>query len=112
MLNFEYEYPEKIVLDDGQEITLGNEDFKNERLLAIVIPSDKVWVFANFLYNKGFTDARPAWGQDERYSLSRIINDPWELHLRIYENGRVFPHIEVRRDYFQHLDNNYIWPVY
>ena len=112
MNNFEYEYPEKIELDDGQEITLSQEDMKDERYIAIVLPSDKVDYFANFLKTQGFKDATPAWDQGEKYGLSKIIYDPWEMHIRIFENGQIYSHIEVRRDYFEHLDERYIWPVY
>ncbi len=112
MNDFNYEYPETLTLDDGETVVLDKEEMKDERMLAIVIPREKVWSFASFLYDRGFSEATPAWNQGEEFGLSRIIDDPWEIHIRIYRNGRIFPHVEVRRDYFQHLDEKYIWPVY
>ena len=112
ILAFEYEYPEKLALENGEVIFLDQDDMKDERSLAIVIPKDRIWNLASYLYDQGFSDAEPAWNQGEKYSLSRIVNDPWELHLRIFENGQIFPHVEVRREFFQHLEHKYIWPVY
>ena len=34
------------------------------------------------------------------------------MHIRIFENGFLFPHIEIRRDFTQHLNDKYVWPVY
>ena len=112
MTNFNYDYPKEIELDDGQRITLSQDDMKNERYLAIVIPSNFVEKLVSNLENNGFSDAVPSWNQGEKYGLSKVMNNTWELHMRIFANGHIFPHIEVRRDYFEHLDENYIWPVY
>lgn len=112
MVDFEYEYPETLELVSGQEIVLTQNDLKDERTLAIVIPQSKTWEFASFLYDRGFSNAEPAWYQGEKYGLSRIIKDPWEMHVRIFENGYIYPHIELRRDYLEHLDQRYTWPVY
>ena len=112
MTEFTYEYPKEIELENGDIIRLEESDMKDERLLAIIIPAEETWGFASYLYEHGFKDAQPSWFQGEKYGLSRIVNDPWELHIRIFENGYLFPHIEIRRDFTQHLNDKYVWPVY
>jgi hypothetical protein len=112
MTEFTYEYPKEIELENGDIIRLEESDMKDERFLAIIIPAEETRSFASYLHDHGFTDAQPSWFQGEKYGLSRIVNDPWELHIRIFENGFLFPHIEIRRDFTQHLNDKYVWPVY
>lgn len=108
---FEYNYPETFTLEDGTETTLSLDDMKDERILALVIPNDKTWQFASFLYNHGFADTSLAWDQGQKYSLSKILNNTWEMHIRIFDDGKIFPHVEIRRDFAQHLNQNFIRPV-
>lgn len=112
MTKFIYDYPKEIELDDGQKINISESDMKNERYFALVIPNDFIDKLALHLQDNGFGEAFPSWDQGEKYGLSKVINDTWELHIRIFENGHIFPHIEIRRDYFEHLNEGYIWPVY
>lgn len=109
---FEYEYPEKLMLEDGSEITLSLDDMKNERMIALVIPEEQTWPFASYLHNHGFEDTKLAWDQGQKYSLSKILNNTWEMHIRIFGDGKIYPHIEVRRDFTQHLNQNFTMPVF
>lgn len=109
---YEYEYPEKLMLEDDSEITLSLDDMKNERIIALVIPECQIWPFASYLYNNGFEDTKLAWDQGQKYSLSKILNNTWEMHIRIFGDGKIYPHIEVRRDFIEHLNQNFIMPVF
>ncbi len=112
MIDFEYEYPKRIKLKDKEEIELTDDEIKDESSFAIVIPRAKIDPFDFYLCHNGFSDAFPAWPKGEKYGLSKVVRDPWEIHIRIFENGRIYPHVEVRRDYLEHLDTYYVRPVF
>lgn len=112
MNKFVYEYPKTVELKNGTKVDFDLNDMKNERMLAIVIASEMVDSFSNYLFSQGFQQAVPAWKQGETIGVSKVVTDPWEMHIRIFSNGYIYSHIEVRRDYFEHLDERYIWPLY
>lgn len=111
MNDFEYAYPKEIKLGDGRRITLSDEERKDEEYFAIVVPPQKVEAVVDVLQEEGFTKASPAWNKGEAYGLSKVVDEPWEMHVRLYRDGSIYSHIEVRRDYFEHLDTRYIWPL-
>ncbi|WP_061950967.1 hypothetical protein [Acidiplasma cupricumulans] len=64
------------------------------------------------LIEAGFSDATPSFYKGEKFSLSRIIKFPWELHLRLFEHknkGKIFAHVEISRKYFEHLLLYSLW---
>ncbi len=111
MCEFEYEYPNEIELDNHQRLTLSNNDIKDEKYFTLMVLPEKINDVVNILRKNGFTDASPAWDKGEAYSLSKVVKEPWEMHVRLYNNGSIYSHIEVRRDYFEHLDTRYVWPL-
>ena len=60
------------------------------------------------LIQEGFTDTplqivKPG----QAFGLIKKLDNVWEMHIRGYNDGRLEAEIEVSRDYFEHLDDNY-----
>ncbi|MEM0134964.1 MAG: hypothetical protein QXU18_07030 [Thermoplasmatales archaeon] len=108
---FQYEFPNEIELNNGQRLTLSANERKDEKYFAVVVSPEKISEVVSVLRGDGFTNAWPAWNKGEAYSLSKVIDEPWEMHVRIYSDGSIYSHVEVRRDYIEHLDTRYIWPL-
>jgi len=41
------------------------------------------------------------------FGLVRKLDNVWEMHVRGFNDGRLEAEIEVSRDYFEHLDDDY-----
>ena len=98
-------------MNDGTRISLSELERKDEEYFAIVVPPQQVGRVVDILRQEGFTKASPAWNKGEKYGLSKVVEEPWEMHVHLYSDGSIYSHIEVRRDYFENLDTRYIWPL-
>lgn len=114
--NLEIFYPRYVTLADGRRVLIDETLSKNEELFALLVPIGNIDKIAKHLTaNEGFTSASPAIPKGEKYSLSRIISHPWELHIRLFERspldyfGSLYAHVEVSREYFEHL--SFVQPV-
>ena len=102
--------PRTIELDDGSRIIL-TEDEVLRGILRLYVPPSLIDKLNDYLRKKGFSNAIPSLPKGEKYNLSKIIEPPWELHIRIYPNGFIEAEVEVSRDYFEHLSSEYRVPV-
>jgi len=103
--------PRTVEFDDGSQAILN----KNEVLrgcLRLYVPNNLVDNLYQHLKEKGFVDAVPCLPKGEKYSISRLIKKPWELHIRIYSNGFIEAEIEVSREYFEHLSERRVPVIY
>lgn len=69
-------------------------------ILRLYVPPSLIDKLNDHLRKKGFFNAIPSLPKGEKYSLSKIIEPLWELHIRIYPNGFIEAEVEVSRDYF------------
>jgi len=86
-----------------------------DSVFVVRIPSDEVDDAAIGLIRRGFKQTSLALNKGELYSLTKRVYEPWELHVRIFNNGYVESEIEVDRDYLQHLTGprfNVIYEAY
>lgn len=64
------------------------------------------------LRGEGFKDTQLSAFKGERYSLVKKLEDPWELHVRIYDGGFLESEVEVSREYVEHLGEYRIHVIY
>ncbi len=91
------------------------ENAKNHPLFIPWIPINRIPEVEKVLRQLGFKDSIPAEPQGEKIGLSKSLtpnNPEWELHIRIFENGDIKPHIEVNREYLEHLTHPRIYVIY
>jgi len=114
MVSYETYIPHKFLLDNEELIVLKAYEIEEakEPLFFTYIPTNKVDVIYNHLKSKGFENAKPSIKKGEKYSIRKILDYPWELHLRIYDNGIIESEIEVQREYLEHLGDKRIYVVY
>ena len=102
--------PRTVELEDGSRAILAEEEVLRG-VYRLYVPKSLIDKLYDYLQRKGFSNTIPSFPKGEKYSLSKIIEPPWELHIRIYHNGFIEAEVEVSRDYFEHLDSNYRVPV-
>ncbi len=95
--------PKKIQLYDGKMVSLNDNEMKNERNFCLKVPPTCVDSIVSSLIKFGFKRPSLTFKMGEKYSLSKVILFPWELHIRVYDNGCIYSHIEIYRKYIQHL---------
>lgn len=98
--------PRDILLDDGSRIIVPKEEIEKtapEHVFELWVPEDKVDEIAKELRKHGFKDVTLSRSFGEKYSLSLEIFEPWELHVRIFDDGRIISEIEVSRKYIEHI---------
>ncbi|NON63152.1 hypothetical protein [Acidianus sp. RZ1] len=78
-------------------------NINKEAIFKSWIPPEVIPNVVEELRKKGFKDAVPSMPQGEVYSLSKKLNEVWELHIRIFDNGFIESYIEVGREFFEHL---------
>ncbi len=106
MNSAETKFPKKIELEDSRIIDISRDMVPNENLFSLLYNSNMVDKIAINLIKKGFHDASPSLFRGERYSLSKSLIFPWEIHMRLFtydEYGKIYAHLEVSRKYFEHL---------
>lgn len=105
--------PQKFVLDNGKIVSLTSKDVESmkEPLFLIYIPKSPQEIY-EYLKGRGFVDAKLAVKKGEVFSLRRLLDHPWELHVRIYKNGFVDGEVEVRREFIEHLSRRRLFVVY
>ncbi|KJE49028.1 MULTISPECIES: hypothetical protein [Acidiplasma] len=99
-------YPRGVKTSGGKLYEVNKNDIGNESIFSILYPVEQTKNIALHLIEAGFSDATPSFYKGEKFSLSRIIKFPWELHLRLFEHknkGKIFAHVEISRKYFEHL---------
>ena len=105
--NITVKFPREIVLEDGNRVRIEKDKISDESLFSLLYPEKSTDNLAVALIKNGFRDATPSFFKGEVFSLSKEILFPWELHLRLFNNGekysKIFAHIEISRKYFEHL---------
>jgi hypothetical protein len=76
------------------------------------VPPTKILAVKDFLEQSGFKTPDLAIPMGEAVGLSKSLSDDWEIHIRIFKDGRVQSHIEVDRTYFEHLSNLRVYTAY
>ncbi len=109
--------PRKFTLRDGSSVELTarevSEGFsKSPPVICGYVEKEQVDAVRDRLHEVGFKEAVPATQEGEKYGLSLDIGNHWELHLRIFPDGSLESHVEVSREYFEHLGDNRIFVVY
>ncbi|MEM3191956.1 MAG: hypothetical protein QXI68_02065 [Sulfolobales archaeon] len=102
--------------DEVRELTaILLEKAKDTPIFVPWIPPFKIHGVNIALRQIGFRDATPALPEGEEVNLSKPLspnNQEWELHIRIFRNGELKPHVEANREYFEHLTHPRIYVVY
>lgn len=106
------------LISKNEPITLTAQKFevaRNQPLFTPWIPIDKITNVETALKQLGFQNAVPSEPQGEILSLSKALAPnslEWELHIRVFKNGDLKPHIEVNREYFEHLTHPRLYVLY
>ncbi len=114
---YETVIPRKFILDDGSIVELKADEVRKricrEPLFLLYVPPTQVDNVYRALLSHGFREeSLLRVYKGEKYSLVKKLVDPWELHVRIYENGMIESEVEVSRDYVEHLGDSRIYVVY
>ncbi|BCU69853.1 hypothetical protein [Stygiolobus caldivivus] len=94
--------PKRVVYSDNTSEVLAKDYVKAEGNLRLF--TKDVQKFLRDLKSRGFKETALEIRKGESYSLTKRIG-VWEVHVRIYPDGFVDPHLEVSREYFQHLNS-------
>ncbi|QIW22757.1 hypothetical protein EWF20_00325 [Sulfolobus sp. S-194] len=92
--------PKKIIYDDFTSEILPKEYVKVEGNLRLY--TSEIERLLRDLKRAGFKETLLEIRKGEMYSLSKKIGI-WEIHIRIYPDGFLDSHLELSREYFQHL---------
>jgi hypothetical protein len=107
MHDFTVEFPKDVILEDGKSVHIEKDKIADESLFSLVFPEKSTDRIAINLIKNGFHDATPSLFKGEKYSLTKEITFPWELHIRLFnygkQYGKIFAHVEISRKYFEHL---------
>ena len=100
-------FPKHVLLEDKTRVKIENNMMGNENLFSLLYPEKYTDNIAINLIKHGFKDATPSIFKGERYSMSREVEFPWEIHLRLFNYkeyyGKISAHVEISRKYFEHL---------
>ncbi|BAB67694.1 hypothetical protein [Sulfurisphaera tokodaii] len=92
--------PKKVIYDDGTSEILPKDYVKAEGNLRLY--TNDIKRLLRDLKGSGFKETLLEIRKGEKYSLSKKIG-VWEIHVRIYQDGFIDSHLELSREYFQHL---------
>jgi hypothetical protein len=105
--NITVKFPKEIILENGSRVTVEKDKITDESLFSLLYPAQYTDNVAVALIKNGFHDATPSFFKGEVFSLAKEVSFPWELHLRLFNNGKkyskIFAHVEISRKYFEHL---------
>lgn len=99
---YETYLPRTVMLEDGSVIAVSGEDAV-QGVFSLYIPPIHLDELVKHLRSKGFETPEVSLGKGEKYNLRIVIQEPWELHVRIYDSGMVEGEVEVKREYIEHL---------
>ncbi|MEM0139795.1 MAG: hypothetical protein QXZ44_04200 [Ferroplasma sp.] len=107
MSNVTIKFPKRIELENGKIIDIERDRINDEKLFFMIYPEKYTDKIAINLIENGFHDATPSIYKGEKYSMSKQLQFPWEIHLRLFDytkgTGSMYAHIEIARKYFEHL---------
>jgi len=107
--------PRSFVLASGSVVTLTaidvEEKLAKDTIFRLWTP-DIESVYRYLVEKQGFETAFPSITKGERYSLRRVLDDVWELHVRLYADGFIDAEVEVRREFMEHLTPRRLNVVY
>ena len=86
--------------------------YQKKPLFENWLPEEKIDDVKNYLIKTGFTKPEIAIPEGEAFGLSKLLDNTWEFHIRVFNSGVVRSHIEINRKYFQHLGNLRIFTAY
>lgn len=88
------------------------QNISNKPLFDNWIPKNKIEDVKNYLLNSGFKVPELAYPEGEIFGLTRSLDQIWELHIRGFKDGRIIPHVEVNRKFFEHLGDHRLYVAY
>ncbi|QRF76164.1 hypothetical protein Thermo_01681 [Thermoplasmatales archaeon] len=98
--------PSDFITEDGVTHKLKASDIQNisrEPLFENWIPPEKLSEVKDYLLSTGFKIPGMALPQGEVFGLTRSLDPILELHIRAFPDGRIQSHVEVKREFFEHL---------
>jgi hypothetical protein len=104
--------PREVMYFDGTTAVLPRDYVLKEGNLRLFVPKNKIETVVSALKSSGFKEVSLEFTKGEKYSLSMKIYNIWELHVRIYQDGFIYGHFEVSRDYLEHLQYPTIPSIY
>ncbi len=108
--------PSRFVLDDGRVMALSakvaEEALSRETCFLLYVPPNNIDDVYSHLKREGFEDVTLSICKGEKYSVRLPLTHPWELHIRLYDNGFIESEVEIQREYLEHLERRRINVVY
>ncbi|MCY0859682.1 MAG: hypothetical protein OWQ54_04555 [Sulfolobaceae archaeon] len=95
--------PKRIVLADGSEVVLSEP--KEEDFCIKVNDIDKA---IGILKSKSYRETRLAKNMGEMLDLVANKDHYKEIHVRVFNDGCIFSHLEISRRYVNHLSSSSI----
>ncbi len=106
MRELEILIPRDVELDDGTRIMVSEDEARRtapEHVFELWVPRERIEDVVSELRRQGFEDAWLSVSFGEKYSLRLKIFEPWEVHVRIFDDGSMVSEIEISREYIEHL---------
>jgi len=107
--------PSGFKTEDGTLHKLKASDIQNistHPLFANWIPENKIEDVKKYLLSSGFKEPELAYPEGEIFGLTRSLDQIWELHIRAFPDGSIIPHVEVNRQFFEHLGDHRLFVAY
>ncbi|MCD6099625.1 MAG: hypothetical protein J7K33_03475 [Candidatus Marinimicrobia bacterium] len=78
-------------------------DYEKVRVYGVTLEDIK-----ELLKREGFQHTPlQIWKPGQVFGLVKKVKDPWEMHVRGFEDGHLEAEFEVSRDYLEHLDDRH-----
>ncbi len=104
--------PRMFILDDGELVELKPKDVLSMKGGEFLAYFPNVRSVYERLRREGFKDVRLVKRKGERFDLTKKLRKPWELHIRIYDDGFAECEVEVEREYVEHLGKGRVFVIY
>jgi hypothetical protein len=102
--------------EDGETHTLTaldiQKDISQRPLFKNWVPADKLNKLKDYLINLGFEVPLLALPEGEVFGVRKLLSPIWELHIRGFKDGSIESHVEVNREYFEHLTDLRVFVAY
>ncbi|WP_069807877.1 hypothetical protein [Vulcanisaeta thermophila] len=110
--DYETYIPREVVLDDERRVIVLQDEPLKDNVFLLYVPPQVTRELCSHMRRVGFKEAFPAvlktspMGKPELCSMAKRLADPWELNVRVYEDGFIEGEVEVGRDYLENLGGN------
>jgi len=108
LTEYELFLPRRFLLEDNSIETVDWRSACNTHnpVFRLYIPPGTIspLALAENLLKQGFEHASMHLPKGEKFSIRKVLRPPWEIHLRIFEDGFIDSEVEVQREYIQYLE--------